>query len=100
MTHASDPPARDGRSSTDRHPCDLSPRMARDLLEHLLIWAPFGGAEASDIFIRYGVSRARYLVLVDNAFRLVGHEHDPESRTQIARAVACQRNTPTISGDR
>ncbi|PVY30218.1 hypothetical protein C7458_105465 [Williamsia muralis] len=91
--YASDPPAPDGCPSADRHPYDLSPRMARDLLEHLLIWAPFGGAEAADIFIRYGVSRTRYLALVDKAFRLVGHEHDPESRTQIARAVACQRNT-------
>jgi hypothetical protein len=68
--------------------------MARDLLEHVLTWAPFGGAEAADIFIRYGVSRTRYLVLVDKAFRLLGHEYGPESRMQIVKAVACQDHAP------
>lgn len=93
--YASDPPAPNGCPPADRHPYDLSPRMARDLLEHLLIWAPFGGAEAADIFIRYGVSRTRYLALVDKAFRLVGHEYNPEACSQIASAVARQDDGPT-----
>ncbi|WP_435824970.1 hypothetical protein [Nocardia rhamnosiphila] len=55
--------------------CDLLEReksldtAAKGLIGFAIRWAPFGGASTSDLLVTFGLSRKRYLQLVNEALR-------------------------------
>lgn len=52
----------------------------RSAIRFAIQWAPYGGADASEIFPRFGVGRRRYVSLVEEALMPIDAD-DTHSRT-------------------
>ncbi|MFF2111660.1 hypothetical protein [Rhodococcus koreensis] len=79
----------------------ISP-TGRVLVGFAIEWAPYGGADAEELFIKFGVERERFLHLLKAA---MSPRPSDLNRLRAMKATLCDallrawQTTPTISGE-
>lgn len=68
----------------------------RQILEHVLSWAPYGGAPADETFVRFGLSLTEFHARLDTILSTVELTAELQDRELVGRVMAMVRASEPV----